>query len=69
MSLPSWRRISLAKVLVFCYDLDTNNPAIVGLLVMGLDPESSGMSWVEGDQIGLGIVVEQIHMYLGLACS
>jgi hypothetical protein len=45
--------------------LDTNSPATIGLLVMGLDPESSGMSWVEGDLIGLGIVVDQIHMYLG----
>jgi hypothetical protein len=69
MSLPSWRRISLAKVLVFCYDLDTNSPTIVGLLVMSLDSESNGMSWVEGDQIDLRIVVDQIHMYLGLACS
>jgi hypothetical protein len=65
MSLPYWRRISLVKVLVFCKDLDTNSPATVGLLVMGLDLESSGMSWVEGDLIGLGIVVDQIHMYLG----
>ena len=65
MSLPSWRRISLVKVLVFYKDLDTNSPATIGLLVMGLDPESSGMSWVEGDLIGLGIVVDQIHMYLG----
>jgi hypothetical protein len=45
--------------------LDTNSPAKVGLLVIGLDPKSSGMSWVKGDLIGLGIVVDQIHMYLG----
>jgi hypothetical protein len=31
---------------------------MVGLLVMGFDPDSKGLSWVEGDRIEMGFLVD-----------
>lgn len=33
---------------------------MVGLLVMGFNPDTRGVSLVEGDRIGLGIVVDHL---------
>jgi hypothetical protein len=40
---------------------------MVGLLVMGFDPDIRGVSWVEGDMIDLGCVVDHsVYVLLGL---
>jgi hypothetical protein len=39
---------------------------MVGLLVMGFDPDSKGLSWVEGDRIGMGFLVDHsVYISLG----
>ena len=38
--------------------LDANSLAMTGLLVIGFDPDTKCISWVEGDMIDLGFMVE-----------
>jgi hypothetical protein len=50
----------VCEVLVFCWDEDTKTPTMVRLLVMGFNLNTRGVSLVEGDRIGLGIVADHL---------